>query len=301
VRVLVTGAAGFVGRSVVARLAEDGHDVVAVDRADAPLRALAARHPSVSAAAVDLASRADVQALFEASRPDALIHLAWYADPTDYLTSEANLGSLEMTLSVARAALSSGCRKLIVGGSCVEYAARDRLLVEDDPVDPRTLYAACKHAAWHVLRIMASEAGAALCWARIFHIHGPTEDTRRIIPWVASQLRMGKAVELTAGSQIRDHLHIADVAGGLVALLATSATGIYNICSGEPVSLRQVLETVGEIVGRKELLQFGARPHRSNETMFLAGDSSRLRALGWRPRFGLRDGLEDALAGGRSR
>ena len=61
------------------------------------------------------------------------------------------------------------------------------------------------------------------------------------------------------------------------------------------MTLRRVLESVGDIVGRKDLLQFGARPHRPGEIMFLAGDSRRLRALGWAPRFGLEDGLADAL------
>jgi nucleoside-diphosphate-sugar epimerase len=64
-----------------------------------------------------------------------------------------------------------------------------------------------------------------------------------------------------------------------------------------PVTLRQVLEIVGDIVGRRELLKFGARPHRSGETMYLAGDPSRLRGLGFAPRFSLRDGLIDALPG----
>jgi dTDP-6-deoxy-L-talose 4-dehydrogenase (NAD+) len=148
-----------------------------------------------------------------------------------------------------------------------------------------------------VTNALASDAGAELAWARIFHLHGPEEDPRRLIPWVARELALGRAVELTDGRQVRDHLHVADVASGIVALLAPAAKGIYNVCSGEPVTLRTVLETVGDIVGRCDLLRFGARPHRANETMFLAGDSTRLRATGWTPRFGLQDGLRDAVAG----
>jgi dTDP-6-deoxy-L-talose 4-dehydrogenase (NAD+) len=142
---------------------------------------------------------------------------------------------------------------------------------------------------------LAAEVGAELAWARVFHIHGPNEDRRRLIPWVASQLRAAVPVELTDGTQVRDHLHVSDVASGLVTLLSPRASGIYNVCSGEPVTLRRVLETVADLVGDRNLLRFGARPHRPNETMFLAGESTRLRALGWTPRFSLRDGLEDAL------
>jgi nucleoside-diphosphate-sugar epimerase len=296
-RVLVTGAGGFVGSHVVRRLALDGHEVVAVDRDPERLGRLAATLPAISVTDIDLGEPEAVAKLLDRAAPAALIHLAWYAHPRDYLTSHANLGSLAMTTALIEAALAAGCRKLVVGGSCVEYAASDRLLVEGDPVEARTLYAACKSSAHQISRIMADEAGAELGWARIFHIHGPGEDAARLIPWVAGQLRAGVPVDLTDGTQVRDHLHVADVAAGLVAMLAPGAAGTYNVCSGQPVTLRHVLETVGDIVGGRDLLRFGARPHRSNETMFLAGDPARIRGLGWSPGFGLRDGLADALRG----
>jgi nucleoside-diphosphate-sugar epimerase len=294
-RILVTGAAGFIGSEVVCQLAGRGDQVIAVDRNPRLLERSTSHAPDVLRFHLDLCDAAQVVRLIRAECPDALIHLAWYAAPQDYLTSHANLASLAATATIVEAVLSAGCRKLVIGGSCAEYAVQDRLLVEDDPVDPRTLYAACKHAAWHLARILAAEAGADLAWARIFHLHGPRENAARLIPWVAEQLTSGAPVDLTDGNQVRDHLHVADVASGFIALLAPEASGIFNICSGQPVTLRQVLETVGEIVGNKQLLRFGARAHRPGETMYLAGDPSRLRSLGWAPRFGLRDGLVEAL------
>jgi nucleoside-diphosphate-sugar epimerase len=294
-RVLVTGAGGFLGTHVVRQLVSNRHEVVAVDRDQARLKRVATEMPATSVTTLDLDDIEAVRALLRRAPPDGVIHLAWYANPKDYLTSHANLASLAMTTSLIDAALSAGCRKLVVGGSCVEYAAQDRLLVEDDPVDARTLYAACKTSAYQIARIMADEARAELAWARIFHIHGPGEDPARLIPWVARQIRSGVPVDLTDGTQVRDHLHAADVAAALVAILAPGSSGIYNVCSGQPVTLRRVLETVADMVGSRELLKFGARSHRANETMFLAGDPGRLRRLGWAPRFGLPDGIADAL------
>jgi len=255
-------------------------------------------HDKVTTRVADLDDDVATRSALTEARPDAIIHMAWYADPRDYLTSPRNLASLATTTRFVEAALGGGCRKLVIAGSCVEYAPRDRPLVEDDPAGPATLYGACKHAAWIVSRTLAAAAGAELSWARIFHLHGPHEDPARLIPWVARELRAGRAVDLTDGTQVRDHLHVVDVASGLVTLLGPGASGIYNVSSGQPVTLRQVLETVGEIVGGTALLRFGARPHRQGETMFLAGDPGRLRALGWLPRFGLDDGLRDALLGG---
>lgn len=292
-RVLVTGAGGFVGRHVVRQLADAGQQVVAVDR-----DVTALDRAGVEAAAADLEDVAQVTALLARVRPDAIVHLAWYADPGDYLTSPANLASLAMTTRLAEAALSSGCAKLVMAGSCVEYADSDRPRLETDAADPSTLYGACKHAAWTVTRALAASRDAEVAWARIFHIHGPGENERRLIPWVARELRAGKAIELTDGTQQRDHLHVADVAAGLIALLTPGAAGVFNICSGEPVTLRRVLETVADIVGGRDLLKFGARAHRPGEVMMLAGDSGRLRGLGWAPRFSLGDGLADAVRSG---
>jgi nucleoside-diphosphate-sugar epimerase len=294
-RVLVTGAGGFIGSWVLANLLADKHHVIAADRGADRQDRIVGRFPGVSAVSIDLSDGQRVASLLRDTQPEGLIHLAWYANPVDYLESHGNLAALAMTNTLVEASLAAGCRKIVIGGSCVEYDVHDRLLVENDRVAPRSLYAACKLAACQVANVMAREVGAELAWARIFHIHGPGEDPRRLIPYVASQLRKGLPVELTDGTQIRDQLHVSDVASGLIALLKPGASSVYNVCSGEPISLRQVLEAVADFCGDRTLLKFGVKPHRANETEFLAGDSRRLRSLGWSPRFGFRDGLRDSL------
>lgn len=296
-KVLVTGAAGFIGREVVWHLSVDDHEVVATARRSEQLSRIVAQSSKISKVAIDLDDADAVNALLRKTRPDAVIHLAWYANPCDYLTSHHNLASISMTTALIEATLTAGCRKLILVGSCAEYAPQKRLVIESDPVDARTLYAASKHSAWHLARVLAGEADAELAWARIFHIHGPGENERRLIPWVAGQLGAGIPVSLTDGTQIRDHLHVSDVAAGIVAMLRPGAAGIYNVCSGQPISLRSVLETVGDLVGRRDLLKFGALQHRPKEAMYVAGNPGRLRALGWVPHFDLRRGLIDALQG----
>lgn len=272
-----------------------GHDVIGVDRdtrRSGRLRGLEAR---IALRDLDLSDRLAVCALLDSTDPEGVIHLAWYARATDYLVSKRNLESLATTLQLTDELFARGCRKLVGAGTCLEYAPSPAVRREGDPERPDSLYAACKLAAGHILRALALSVGAELAWGRVFHVHGPAEARDRLLPHVASELRRGVRVELTDGTQLRDHLHVADVASAFVALLAPGASGVYNVCSGEPVTLRCVLELVGEQVGRPELLGFGARAHRPDEVMALAGDSSRLRALGWQPRFGLRDGIADAL------
>jgi nucleoside-diphosphate-sugar epimerase len=297
VRILVTGAPGFIGSEVVRALLADGHEVACLGRPGEDLGRLAGTEGRVAMREIELADSSGVERLIEELRPEVVVHLAWYAHPRDYLTSSENLGSLRDTVRLGELAFRSGCRKFVGAGTCLEYAESSEIRREGASDEPVSLYASCKLAAWMVLRALGAAARAEVAWGRVFHLHGPRESPERLLPWVAREVALGRAVELTDGTQVRDHLHVADVAAGFAALVQPGAAGVYNISSGAVVTLREVVATVGRLAGDPALLRFGARPHRPGETMFLVGDSSRLRALGWQPRHSLEGGLGDAVAG----
>jgi dTDP-6-deoxy-L-talose 4-dehydrogenase (NAD+) len=233
----------------------------------------------------------------KSSTPDAVIHLAWYARPQNYLSSPDNVDSLATTLVFAKALLFAGCPKLVGVGTCLEYANSPRARTEEDPLDPKSLYARCKRSAHLVLGELFEQQKATLSWARLFHMHGPGENPARLLPAVATALREGRPFALSPGEQVRDHLDVRDVASALVHLATAGASGVYNVCSGKPVTLREVVETMGRVVGRPDLLQFGQRPYMENEVMNLAGAATRLRATGWEPAYpDLARSFGDALA-----
>lgn len=295
-KVVVTGAAGLIGSEVVRALLARGDEVVAPLRWESRRERLADVLPRLSVVDLELSDTGAVAAMFHDQQPEAVVHLAWYAGARDYLTSHENLTSLSTSLRFAEEAFSAGVSRFVGVGSCVEYAPSPSARREEDAIMPESLYAATKHGAHLALRVLAKEVGARLSWARIFHLHGPGEDPARLLPLVAQTLRAGQVMELSPGAQLRDHLHVADVASALATVLHSEAEGPLNVCSGVPVSLREVLGTLGDLLGRRELLRFGARPYREGEVMVLCGDASRLHALGWRPRFTtLEAGLRDAL------
>jgi dTDP-6-deoxy-L-talose 4-dehydrogenase (NAD+) len=224
-----------------------------------------------------------IGSLLESVRPNAVAHLAWYVHPRDYLTSRENLRSLAATVSFAERVFLAGCTKLVAMGSGLEYSPSDQPRTEDDKTDPWCLYSASKIATGAVLRALATSLGAECAWARLFHVHGPGEDPRRLLPTVARLLAGGRPVDLTPGLQVRDHLDVADVASALVSLTDSHAVGVYNVCSGVGVTLKEVLTSLGEAVGRTDLLRFGALPSPPAETQYIVGDPTRLRQLGWHP------------------
>jgi nucleoside-diphosphate-sugar epimerase len=249
--------------------------------------------------AVDLCDTDKVTSLVQSERPDVVIHLAWYAKPQDYLTSAENLDSLVSTLPFVRAVLNGGCRRLLGVGTCLEYADLPRPRLETDPLEPKSLYARCKHAAHLVLAELFRQSGASLAWARLFHMHGPREHPSRLIPSLAAALRAGRPFALSPGQQVRDHLDVRDVGSALVHIAVhPELEGAVNVCSGKPVTLRTVLDTVGRELGRPELLEFGKRAYLPGEVMNLAGVPSRLFESGWWPAHGdLAASIRDALKG----
>jgi dTDP-6-deoxy-L-talose 4-dehydrogenase (NAD+) len=291
----VTGASGFIGRHLVAQAALAGHEVWAIARRAAPRR----DDDGVRSLTMDLGNLAEVTEAVRNAAPDAIVHLAWYARPDDYLVSVENVESLQTTLTFARAVLAGGCKRMVGVGSCVEYANLPRPRSEDDPIAPQSLYARCKHAAHLVMDELFARQDARLAWARLFHMHGPGEHAARLIPAVAASLRAGRPFALSPGEQVRDHLDVRDVASALLYLSGSDLAGPVNVCSGKPVTLRTVLETVGRELGKVELLQFGARPYSRTEIMLLAGNPARLLATGFRFRHAdLAQSLRETIAVG---
>jgi len=250
-----------------------------------------------STLAIDLRDVDDLTSLLQSERPDVVIHLAWYAKPHDYLTSPENIDSLACTLQFARAVLKGGCPRFLGVGTCLEYAELPRPRSESDPLDPKSLYARCKHAAQVVLAELFRESGASLAWARLFHMHGPGEHPSRLIPSLAAALRAGRPFAVSPGEQVRDHLDVRDVGSALVHIAVhPELQGPVNVCSGKPVTLRTVLETVGRELGHPELLEFGKRGYMTGEVMNLAGVPNRLFESGWQPAHGdLAASIRDAL------
>jgi dTDP-6-deoxy-L-talose 4-dehydrogenase (NAD+) len=246
---------------------------------------------------LDLRDEREVTSLVETTKPDAIIHLAWYARPEDYLVSAENVRSLETALAFARAVLAGGCRKMVGVGTCLEYADLPHPRAEDDALNPKSLYARCKHAAHLVLAGLFAREGATLSWARLFHMHGPGEHPARLVPSVAAALRAGKLFGLSPGEQVRDHMDVRDVAAALVHLAKHDINGPVNVCSGKAITLRAMLEIVGRELEHPELLAFGKRPYMPTEIMNMAGIAFRLRESGFRPsHLDLATSLRDALA-----
>ncbi|HVF75636.1 MAG TPA: NAD(P)-dependent oxidoreductase [Acidimicrobiales bacterium] len=280
--VLVTGAAGFVGRHVVAELGRRGIE-----------HRLAAHRWS---------SPAELQRLVGDAAPvSGCIHLGWYANPADYLVAvEPNALSLADTLALAGLLDDAGCEKLVVAGSSAEYASSPEPVDEDAVVRPTTVYGSAKALCHELLRTRHRPVHTRVAWARIFNVIGPGEPAGRILPTVARALLAGEPVDLTAGTQVRDYIDVRDVATALVDLALADVEGAVNVSTGTPRTLRSALEGLARHAGDASSLRFGARETGAGENMYLVGRNDRLRGIGWQPSFEFEQTLLDVIAWWRS-
>lgn len=296
-RILLTGGSGFIGSQVLKRLVRQGHDVSAIVRPDGDRSKIETSISSFELLEFDLKNVEDAAAVLAEGKFELCIHLAWFAEPGLYLGSIENTTSLSSTLRLASILARSGCRKFVGVGTCFEYDFNDEKLSESSPLNPDSLYSACKTAAAVGLRKITRDSGMQTAWSRLFYQYGPFEDHRRLVPAILASLIDGEIVETTEGGQARDFLHVEDVASAICAVGFSELTGTVNVGSGQPVLVREIVQKLGEIIGREDLIEFGALPYRDGDPMYVCADNRRLKDnTDWRPKYDLDSGLRHTAA-----
>ena len=275
-KVLVTGATGFIGRRLLTRL-RDHHEVFALARGELQ------PGEDVSVIAADLARPLDLNAL--PAEIDVIIHLAQakVSPPGDaHELLAVNTLSTRHLLDYGRGA---GARRFILASTGDVYGRRFGLCKESDTLAPDGDYALTKHSAEMLTQTYS--AYSQTCILRFFHPYGP-EQFERLIPMLASRIERRQAVQLNQGDRPNlTPIYIDDAVTAIERAVDSSYSGVVNIAGDQVVSVRRLAEQIGSVLKVKPVFN-----ETDMETADLSGDNQLMKEVfgGW-PMITLSDGL----------
>jgi len=293
-KLLVTGAAGFLGFAVAQAAKAAGYEVFGIGRQDAPQRL---KNGHFNYESIDLSDRQEVEAYLARVKPEAIIHCAWTGISGSSRDQDIQYGNIQATLSLVEIGAKYGLRKFIGVGSQAEYGHYEGRIAETHVPAPMTLYGAAKLAAYTLTRQRARALSVDFAWLRLFAIYGPGDNPNWLIPSLIRALMQHQAPPMTEGIQKWDYLFIDDAAEAIMATLATTQVeGTYNLSSGSALAVRKIAESLRDTIAPDLALIFGTIPYGPNQIFHMEGDISRLSsATGWTPKTDLLAGLQKTI------
>jgi nucleoside-diphosphate-sugar epimerase len=296
-RVLVTGAAGYVGRQTLTSLAAQGFEIHGIARHPPDL-------PGCRWHVLDLLDPAAVAAAIDRIRPTHLLHLAWTTAHGRFWSDPANAAWRTTTLALVDRFIAAGGQRCVIAGTCVEYdwSAAAPFSEARTPLNPTTPYGQAKAQTFRDAQAKVVAAGLSYAHARLFFSYGPHEQRQRLVPMIVRALLAGQPAELTSGEQVRDFTDVRDLGRMLALLLASGVEGPINIASGAGVSIAHIATQLGDKLDRPDLIRLGVRPLPRPEPPAIVADVTRQQTeLRTAPEISLDQGLADAIAWWRTR
>lgn len=271
-KILVTGANGYIGRYVVTGLLDRGHEVYASD----------IRYDDVDERAV----RTDVELFGDADDiyqkfgcPDVCIHLAWRNGfvHNDY----SHIEDFPKHYRFIRNMVAGGLKQLVVMGTMHEVGYYEGAIDENTPCNPRSLYAVAKNALRQLVLMLADEKDVCCQWIRGYYIIGDDLKNNSIFSKLVAAANEGKKeFPFTSGRNKYDFISVKELAEQIVAVsLQTEVSGIINCCSGQPVSLAEKVEGFIKENGFDIKLKYGEFPDRPYDSPAIWGDASKIKQI----------------------
>ncbi len=294
-KIMVTGAAGFVGAAVVRAAVTAGHEVTAAVRPGGVPRRISDLAGRVDLVHMDLRHRQQVLDVTARAKPDVIVHSAWAGVGNQARFERFQItDNIEPACVLVEAAIESGAKKFVGIGSQGEYGPLNRKIRETDLPQPTTLYGAAKLSTYYLTRQLAMQGGLSHVWLRLFSTYGPDDNDGWLIPMLIGEMLAGRRPRCTLGTQLWDYVYIEDLAQGILAASTNpTAAGLFNIGSGHPVAVKTIVEAIRDHVAPDMALVFGEIPFRPDQVMHLEADIGRLaEATGWRPVVDIRNGLK---------
>ncbi|QES89202.1 NAD-dependent epimerase/dehydratase family protein [Rhizosphaericola mali] len=297
VKILLTGGTGFLGSAILLNLKNiENVSILAVKR----------KHSNISRFKdiqeiqwIDLDEEGRHIEKWVDFKPTIIIHSAWAGVTSgERELWNVQLQNFELFRNLTNLAEIVKIDKFIALGSQSEYGNYTTSVTENADVVSHDAYASCKIAMKSLLETFCTRKNIDWYWLRVFSVYGPGENENWFIPWIISKQLRNEDVALTGCEQAYDYLYIDDFAKMIehIVFSKNKNQGVYNICSGYSLPLKEIALKIREIIGTNAKLNFGAIPYRENQSMFLGGNNLKFkRVFGVIPNLPLELGLEKTI------
>ncbi len=277
-KIVVTGATGFVGRHLVPELMARGHSVLAVARNIERGKSMP-WFDQVEFVSMDVHDPS-FDSKTSLGVADVLVHLAWPGLPNykDLFHFEQNLPAAYRFI---KKMVEAGVQRVLVTGTCFEYGLQSGPLSEDLPALPENPYGLAKDTLRKFLQELQKHHPYTLQWVRLFYMYGEGQNPDSLLAQLDHAIDQGReSFNMSGGEQLRDYLPVEEVARRLAVLVETpDIKGLINCCSGEPISVRKLVEDRARERKSSIRLNLGYYPYPDYEPMAFWGDASRLKPL----------------------
>jgi dTDP-6-deoxy-L-talose 4-dehydrogenase (NAD+) len=275
-KLLVTGATGFIGNHLVAQALRQGHEITVIARdKTAVLKADWGNQVAIIEADIEQSA---MQWPDSIASHDALIHLAWSGLP-NYQENFHLDEVLPAHKQFLQSMIEAGIKHILVTGTCLEYGKQEGQLEESMPIFPDNPYAQAKNQLRQWLESMQKQFSFSLQWCRLFYMYGSGQNPKSLLSQLERAIQNGEAVfNMSGGEQLRDYLPVETVAQYLLEVLQNKGCdGTVNICNGKPIT---VLALVKQFINARQSeieLNLGYYPYPDYEAMAFWGDADKLK------------------------
>lgn len=291
-KIIVSGASGFVGRKLVEGLCTQNHEVIALVRSEKDHNIFQSSSVHVYTCPMSDYDKPKIQEILSGS--DLFYHLAWDgtsgAGRSDL---EKQLDNVRYTKSAVHLACRSGCRRFVFAGSIMEYEAAAYIPRQGAEPKMESIYSIAKLAGDYCAKVISQNLGMEYVNLVLSNIYGPGEESARFLNRLVYKMRHTEEIELTEGKQLYDFIYITDAVEAMIlAGCRGQSGGVYYIGNRRQRPLREYIEAASRVIGSRSVLKYGAVQFQGPYLTYQEVDTGRVsREFGFDPKVDFEKGI----------